>query len=55
MARGDVKTRRVNWLTLVLEKIPDYFADKKDVKLYEFSNGREFRGDPEKVGTAYDD
>jgi len=55
MAKGEVRSVTFNWLTKLLEKNPDYYADKKDHKLYEFSSGREFRGDPAKVGTAYND
>lgn len=55
MARGDVQSRTFTWLSKILEKHPDYYADKKDHKLFEFSNGKEFRGDPAKVNTAYPD
>lgn len=37
----------------ILKADPDFYAKRRDQKLYEFSNGREFRGDPEKVSTAY--
>lgn len=55
MAQGDVQSRTFNWLTKLLEKQPDYYADKRDHKLFEFSNGKVFRGDPAKVNTAYPD
>ena len=55
MAYGQVTTVSFTWLSKLLEKEPDYYAGLKDEKLYEFSNGREFRGDPRKRATAYPD
>jgi hypothetical protein len=52
---GQVVTTQRTWLSKVLEADPDFFAKRKDEKLYEFSNGKQFRGDPRKVATAYPD
>lgn len=50
-----VRTVERSWLQLVLQADPEFYAKRKDELLYEFSNGRQFRGDPNKVGTAYPD
>lgn len=55
MPEGEVRTVLRSWLAVILEKDPEFHARRKDEKLYEFSNGREFRGDPRKVATAYPD
>lgn len=55
MASGDVRTIEFSWLELVLKAEPDFYAKRRREKLFEFSNGREFRGDPAKVNTAYPD
>lgn len=55
MVVGRVTSRTITWLSEVLKADPEFFAKRKDEKLYEFSNGRQFRGDPNKVGTAYPD
>lgn len=56
MSDHDVKTIVRPWLALILEKDPDFYAKRKNEKLYDFSpDGRIFRGDPNKVGTAYPD
>jgi len=55
MASGDVRTRTFNWLEVVVKADPHFYSDRKNEKLFEFSNGREFRGDPRKVNTAYPD
>lgn len=54
MATADVKTREIDWRTLVLKAEPDFYAKRKKELLYEFSNGKQFRGDPTKQG-AYPD
>lgn len=41
------------YISEVLRADPQFYADQRDVLLYKFSNGREFRGDPTKVATAY--
>jgi hypothetical protein len=55
MAAGEVRTVETSWLTHVLKADPDFYAKRRDEKLYEFSNGREFRGDPRRIATAYPD
>ena len=55
MASGDVQTRSFNWLEVVLKADPEFYAKRKRELLWEFSNGREFRGDPDKINTAYPD
>lgn len=55
MAIGDVRTIERPWLSLIIEKDPEFFAKRKDELLFEFSNGRQFRGDPNKRNTAYPD
>jgi hypothetical protein len=55
MASGIVQTRTFNWLEIVLQADPDFYGNRKREKLWEFSNGKEFRGDPNKVNTAYPD
>jgi len=52
---GRVRTVETTWLEKVLEADPDFYARRKDEKLIEFSNGKQFRGDPNKVFTAYPD
>lgn len=53
MAAGQVQNVEFTWLSQVLKSEPDYFAEQKRELLYEWSNGRVFRGDPRKVATAY--
>ena len=55
MASGDVQRREFNWLEVILKADPDFYANRRREKLWEFSNGRESRGDPAKVNTAYPD
>ncbi|MBT1154358.1 hypothetical protein J1C56_02005 [Aminobacter anthyllidis] len=55
MATGDVRTVSFTWLSVILKAEPEFYAKRKDERLYEWSNGREFRGDPRRVGTAYPD
>lgn len=50
-----VQTKEISWRTLILQRDPNYYADQKREKIYEFSNGKVFRGDHAKVGTAYPD
>lgn len=50
---GQVRNRSVSYLTEVLKADPDFYAKRRDELLYEFSNGREFRGDPRTTATAY--
>jgi hypothetical protein len=52
---GQVVTTQRTWLSKVLEADPDFYAKRKDELLYKFSNGKEFRGDPNRVATAYPD
>lgn len=52
---GKVRSVTFSWRTKVLEADPDFYAKNRDEILYEFSNGRQFRGDPTKVATAYPD
>ena len=54
-SNSNVENRSEAYLTAVLRAEPDFYANKRDVLLYEFSNGRQFRGDPTKVATAYPD
>jgi hypothetical protein len=54
MASGDVRTREFTWLQALLQADPEFYAKRQKELLYEFSNGRQFRGDPRRVGTAYD-
>lgn len=49
-----VRNTERSWLSIVLKADPTFYADRKNEKLYEFTN-REFRGDPNKVATAYPD
>lgn len=49
---GDVKNREFTWLSVILQKDPDFYAKRKSELLYEFT-GRNYRGDPTRVGTAY--
>lgn len=55
MAIGEVRNVVTTWLSKILKGDPEFYADRRNEKLYEFSNGREFRGDPRRVGTAYPD
>lgn len=55
MPAGEVRTIEQSWLTVILKADPEFYAKRRDEKLYEWSNGREFRGDPRRVGTAYPD
>lgn len=52
---GEVRTIEINWRSVVLRNDPEFYAKRRDELLYEWSNGRQFRGDPNKVGTAYPD
>lgn len=52
---GQVKTVEFDWRAIVLKADPTFYRDRKDELLYEFSNGRQFRGDPSKIATAYPD
>ena len=52
---AEVKTVEISYLSVILKADPDFYAKRKREKLYEFSNGREFLGDPTKVATAYPD
>jgi hypothetical protein len=55
MASGDVRNIEIAWRTIVLKAEPEFHANRKKELLYEFSNGKQFRGDPTKVATAYPD
>ena len=52
---SQVQTRTFNWLEVILKADPEFYAKRRDEKLFEFSNGREFRGNPNKINTAYPD
>lgn len=52
---GQVQNRTFTLLSKILAADPDFYAKRKKELLYEFSNGREFRGDPNRVATAYPD
>lgn len=52
---GEVRTVEYNWRTVILQSDPDFYAKRKNELLFEFSNGRQFRGDPNKRNTAYPD
>jgi hypothetical protein len=52
---AEVRTVEISWLSVILKADPDFYAKRKDEKLYEFSNGRVIRGNPNKVATAYPD
>lgn len=52
---GQVRTVTFDWRSIVLEAEPEFYANRRNELLYEFSNGREYRGDPNKVATAYPD
>lgn len=45
----------IPWKVLVLKKDHDYEREKRDQLEYQFSNGREFRGNPDKRGPYADD
>lgn len=55
MWNGVVRQVSFTWMSKLLEKEPDYYAELRRERLYEFSNGRVIRGDPRKVATAYPD
>lgn len=55
MAIGEVRNVVRTWLSYILKADPEFYSQRRDEKLWEFSNGREFRGDPNRVGTAYPD
>ncbi|MBW3099247.1 hypothetical protein [Pseudohoeflea coraliihabitans] len=50
-----VQTRTFSWWEVILQADPEFHAKRKDEKLFEFSNGREFRGNPNTRNTAYPD
>ncbi len=50
-----VQTKEVSWRTEILRADPEFYAKQKREVLWEFSNGKEFRGDHSKVNTAYPD
>jgi hypothetical protein len=52
---GTVQTREISWNTLILQANPDHNSEKQNEKLFEFSNGRVFRGNHNKQNTAYPD
>jgi len=52
---GVVRQVNFTWLSKLLESDPDFYAKQKKELLYEFNNGKEFRGDPRRVATAYPD
>lgn len=52
---GEVRTVEMDWRTLVLKADPEFYAKRKKELLFEFSNDRQFRGDPNKQNTAYPD
>lgn len=52
---GQVRSVTYNWRSEVLKADPRFYAKRKDELFYEWSNGRQFRGDPTKVATAYPD
>lgn len=53
MAKGEVRTKETAYKTEILRANPQFYAEQKDELLYEFSNGKQFRGDHSKVATAY--
>lgn len=55
MPAGEVRTVEFSLMQVILKADPEFYARRKDEKLFEFSNGREFRGDPNKRNTAYPD
>lgn len=52
---GEVRTTERTWRDIVLKADPNFYTDRKKELLYEFSDGRQFRGDPNKIATAYPD
>lgn len=55
MAAGQVRTVETTLLTEILKAEPEFYALRKREKLYEWSNGKVYRGDPRKEATAYPD
>ncbi len=55
MADGKVQTREISLTSLIAQADPEFYAKRRKEKLWEFSNGRVFRGDPNKINTAYPD
>lgn len=53
MARDTVRTVTINYTALMLREHPDYYKEMRDRLLYDFSE--EFRGNPDKIATAYPD
>lgn len=51
---GRVQTVTRSWHSVVLDANPDFYADRTDELFYQFSNGREFRGNPNGVGVYTD-
>lgn len=49
------KSLSIPWKVLVLRKDPDFEREKRNELEYEFSNGRQFRGDPAKRGPYAED
>jgi hypothetical protein len=54
LADGNVKNVTFTLLSQILKSEPDFYANRKKEKLYEFT-GKTFRGDPNRVNTAYPD
>lgn len=54
LADAAVKNVTFNLMSQILKAEPDFYANRRREKLWEFTN-REFRGDPNKVNTAYPD
>lgn len=50
---GEVRSVSFSYMSVLLQRDPEFFAKLRDEKLYEWSNGREFRGDPTEIATAY--
>lgn len=53
MASGLVTNREISWDMLIRQADPEFDSQRRREKLFEFSNGRIFRGDPERINTAY--
>lgn len=53
-ADGKVKNITFNLMSQILKAEPDFYANRRREKLWEFTN-RVFVGDPNKVNTAYPD
>jgi hypothetical protein len=45
----------IPWKALVLKRDPDYEREKRDQLEYQFSNGREFRANPDNRGAYAED